>query len=864
MRIQALESRRLMAATPIGATWKDTGEYLLGKVAVTTVLLESNGAIDPSTEDWTQAEIDASIAKVEQGVGWWSDTLDNLNTVHELEFVFDHTFAETPFETSYEPISRRSQDQQRYVGEFLLGQGITGERSIEDAMWRSNHAQREAHDANWAFTVFIVDASSDSDGLFAPGGFPAAFALPGGLHMVVPSGRSASTIAHETGHIFWAFDEYPGGASYHARRGYYDSQNLNASEDHPDSDLREDSIMDGGVSLFNAFLDNTSPESTLALIGWRDSDGDGVFDVLDVPLDLDAVGYFDEANSEYHFTGSAAAVALHNRNSYGEHPSVIGTNADITLNRISEIQYRLDDGPWIAASQPDLQEVEFDLSVSIDSPFDSIQWRAIDLTTGVTSETLDGTAVAPALPATSQNGYGYLDQDENGERDGTDPLLAQTQVTIRNSDGSALFGGFVDAADFTGALPALDGVTLTVDGPDGVTEPDLDPTLLALPSSSAGRDVFQAQEFRFDGSLGPTRDRWGKREFVATFDENVGFVELDVNGLDLSSYGRLEAFDAQGNLVARTTKEIVNRESAILVVEDPNGSIASIRAYGVVHTSSGISISSIRFGFHDTVETDVSGSWQFPNLPDGDYLAELTPRLVIHAFDQPVVNVQVSNGSSEQIVAAALRVDSPRHNSENRYDTNGDGNVTAGDALVVINDLTRNDARIIAHGETGFDVDVNNDGSVSALDALQIINFLGRISGAEGESLGSSRGFAGTSTEGGTPGVDAAFGQWSASTTDTTDQVIQASSEFPGFRSDGSMLDSAGHTTRVESSDTNNADRGFRSSVGTDGQRNGRYSTYFAGQEPLIDASRGTNKTENVDKDSPFFGSLKSEFSEPL
>ena len=41
------------------------------------------------TQDWTSEEIDAVLAKVTEGVGWWSDLLDTLDTVHELDFVID-------------------------------------------------------------------------------------------------------------------------------------------------------------------------------------------------------------------------------------------------------------------------------------------------------------------------------------------------------------------------------------------------------------------------------------------------------------------------------------------------------------------------------------------------------------------------------------------------------------------------------------------------------------------------------------------------------------------------------------------------------------------------------------------------------
>ncbi|MEC7408053.1 MAG: protein containing Planctomycete extracellular domain protein, partial [Planctomycetota bacterium] len=71
-----LEDRALLTAVPLGALPTDTGEFLLGRVAVTPVLFESNGQIDTETQNWTSEEIDAVLAKVTEGVGWWSDLLD--------------------------------------------------------------------------------------------------------------------------------------------------------------------------------------------------------------------------------------------------------------------------------------------------------------------------------------------------------------------------------------------------------------------------------------------------------------------------------------------------------------------------------------------------------------------------------------------------------------------------------------------------------------------------------------------------------------------------------------------------------------------------------------------------------------------
>lgn len=713
--LEPLESRRLFAADSIGVTNLDTGEFLLGTVAVTPVFFESNGQIDPESQNWSAAEIDQMLTKVAEGVDWWSDMLDTFQSVHTLDFVIDETFALDPVETPYEPIDRTSSAIDLYISPFMASLGYDAS-SIEDSVRQFNQDQRIKYSTDWAFTIFVVDSSDDLNGQFASGGdFTSAFAYPGGLFVVTPSTRPASTISHEMGHIFWARDEYPGGGSWFDRRGYYNTQNLNAADNTTEGFEQQVSIMRGGVPLTEAFNTHSSPASTLAMVGWQDSDGDGIFDVADVPLDFDGLGYFDADNSTYHFSGQAAAMPLRNLN-----PS--GPQSDITLGRISQLQYRLDDGPWMVAAEPDQPIADFDISLLIDEPFDHIQLRVIDLATGVVSPVIDGSSVLPAV-SSSLAGVAFVDQNGDGQRDPSEPLLTSTTVTVRHADGSLLVFGGVDANDFPDGVitPAqLSGVELESDG--FVTERGVGSYVAAELSD---RRVFHA----FDRQSEQWTTRWSEENvFVATFDEPIGDVRIDAIGVDSLSYGRIVAFDASGRMLTRTTSEaMAGGETRTLRVTDPLGRIARIEVLG--HAGSAVALDNLQFGSESIIQTDASGSWRLTNLPEGEYHVEMVPEQVIYAFADPIASVTVSGGSSDLVVAAATRVDSPRHNSLLPADSNGDGEVTSLDALVIINDLSRNEARMLQWSETeGFKVDVNNDGAVTALDALWVINRLAAAS----------------------------------------------------------------------------------------------------------------------------------------
>ena len=743
LQIQTLDHRRLLTADSIGVTEFDVSEILVGTVTVTPVFLESNGQLQEETQNWTPDEIDEVLARIEEGVNWWSRALDRLNTVHTLSFVIDDTFARDPVETPFEPIDQNSGLYTEYVADFLIDQGLESAGTLERAAQLFNNQQRIKNDTDWAFTIYVVDSSDDQDGLFNSGGrFGGAFALAGGSYVVTPSTRPASTIAHELGHVFWARDEYPGGGSYTDQRGYYNAQLLNAS-DNPDPDfVQEISILRAGIPLVQAYEAETSPASTLAFVGWRDSDGDGIFDFADVPLELDATGYFDAANSQFKIQGTASAATLRNQNS-------AGVQSDITLNQISELQYRLDSGEWQTAQEFGEQIVEFDLNVDIAESFESISWRVIDTEIGVTSEDItiarDQHLVGQDV---SINGFSFLDQDGDGLRGADESLLSGSQLQITNSDGSELLYGEYRASDFdNGQLrDQTPGVAFSADGA-------LVQNQVAVgdnPGDSGGA-LFQYFNTNFDAFI----SGWNESNvFIAEFDEPVGEVSVSVNGLNGDSYARVEAYDASGQLLSRSTSDQLGEDqSGEVSVTDRSARIASVRVFG--HADSSVGITGIEFGSQAEVITESDGGWRFTNLPDGEYEVTLETDRLIHQYDQPSIIVTVEDGVSEQVTAAVSRVVSARHNLESPADVSRGDGTTARDALLVINDLGVNGSRLLQPSEfAGFAVDVNDDGSVTSLDALIVINALTQsVAEAEGELVAREG-------NGNAEATDLAFREW--------------------------------------------------------------------------------------------------------
>ncbi|WP_144060232.1 dockerin type I domain-containing protein [Rhodopirellula sallentina] len=88
---------------------------------------------------------------------------------------------------------------------------------------------------------------------------------------------------------------------------------------------------------------------------------------------------------------------------------------------------------------------------------------------------------------------------------------------------------------------------------------------------------------------------------------------------------------------------------------------------------------------------------------------------------------------------AVLENDKPFHNDDLPEDVNGNGNVTASDALAIINYLNSFGPGPVGEGDPAYGYDVNNDGMVTSLDALLVINELnttGTSSGTVGNEPG--------------------------------------------------------------------------------------------------------------------------------
>ncbi len=795
VRFEPLESRRLLTGLPYGAVGQDTAEYMLGNVVATVVFFESNGTIDANTENWNPLVrdqlgnvvfddqgrtisasgdnlIEATKGRVIEGMQWWEDALVefydanyiDVAPIHSLNFTLDFQYAHNPVPTGYEPISRKSQDYPRWVSDFLRHAGYLATGAVDTDIRTFNNAQRLAYEADWAFTIFVVNDYNDSDHLFATGStFSQAFSFAGGRFLISPATRPASTFAHETGHIFYARDEYPSsGASYTDRRGYYNSQNWNAWNNPTPGFVQQPSLMNAGLGLQTAYANHTSSDSSLAMIGWQDTDGDGVFDALDVPLTLIGSGYYDPLRKVYRFVGSSAVQTLPNMNSSGR-------GNDITLNEVSQLVYSLDGGTtWTVFRNYNSYEVAMDVSIPVE-PGDEILIRtqAVDPLTHQIVVTSEGVfAGSTSLPSSvieaGITGFVWYDKDLNGQWDLFERGVPGWTMQLVDAAGVPVqTAGYLepDAYQHQEVLnSALDGVTLTAVGYDVK-----DGRVGALDSNvtSTGSRVFGLVKYGI-GDSWVTEWTSLSRTLRIDFDSPVTYLSLDAMAAGTEGFGRLEIYDAAGRMLQRySTQSLQGGDVETMWLGTPTAQISYAMAYGGDNTS--ILLDNLQVGPSSSVVSDPFGAYAFSYLPAGQYYVQGLPTANWEPSDPAsgVVAVTVAaNGDMQwspgadrpsDVAAKPSAIASPWQNLIQFVDVNDDWRVSPIDALLLINELNLQGSRVLSPPDGDQlpppYLDVSGDNRLSPIDVLLVIDYL---NGGSGGATPTGSGSGGGSGESGT------------------------------------------------------------------------------------------------------------------
>lgn len=767
--LEQLESRALLAVLPYGAMPDDTGEYMLGDVLVTVVFMESDPTLSPGdnnpppqgrgspAENWATNTVN-TIANVKQkiqdGLDWWEDTLDQVLVGTPaagrdlLDFTIDWTHADNPVRTGYEPIARTSNDFVLWMYDFLnlVGFNQTGNFSTDIRAYNNFKRDGADQDYDWAFTIFVVNDEVDVDDAFALGGsFSKAFSFAGGRFMIVPASRPASTFAHEAAHAFWALDEYSGTtANYLTRRGYYNTANSNHASNPDPEFVQQDSIMANDPARQNAWLGNVNSTSSNEMLGWKDSDGDGLFDVLDVPFLLEGVGRYDSALGQYLFTGFTSVDTLPNLNSSG-------LQNDITINQIRAVQYSLDDGPWTTIHTPPARtyQTALDLGIPVAAGEHTIKIRTIDTRTGAMSPEFVGTTTVPTESPKpgAISGFVFQDDNSNGEWDSGEQPLSDWALTLVDEGGEELsMIRRVEPSEHA-ELTVLNTVhaeaVLSAIGTDVANNEVRARTTAKAP---AGR-VFANNSF----VLGNNVDTWNNSRQLR-IDFPIPISSLSVKAFPAgasASFARMEIYDSAGKLLERITSGALSSGGTTLSLQRGEGDIAFAIVRG--HAGTDVVLDTLQWGPVASATSNPLGAYSLAALPAGAYklLLDLPPLHVLTTFPSPLVELTMSAGQAlTGINFGIVRQENPWHNLVSALNVSGDvaGNISPVDALLVINWLNSHsvpELPSVATPETDGYVDVNNDGLCTPVDALLVINHLNNPPEGEGEGASGDEGEGG-------------------------------------------------------------------------------------------------------------------------
>ncbi len=196
-------------------------EYLKGSVSCGVFFVESNGASDPNTYTWTPANITNLQSQIIDAYSVWAYTASQNGVSVTFTPVW-YAAPSTIINQPYEPILHPSSDDGLWISSILGNLGYNSGDKFTDA-YNYGWDLRKANGTNWAYAAFVVNNPSPAPTQFTDG--KTSYAYRGGPYCMLllrASGWATSTFfrafAHESSHIFGAFDEYstadPNNCSY--------------------------------------------------------------------------------------------------------------------------------------------------------------------------------------------------------------------------------------------------------------------------------------------------------------------------------------------------------------------------------------------------------------------------------------------------------------------------------------------------------------------------------------------------------------------------------------------------------------------------------------------------------------------------
>jgi hypothetical protein len=186
-------------------------DTLEGSIAVGLLFVESNGTIDSNLYTWTDSARDEVIAQVLSGATWWSNMARTYGRTATFN-VKSYSPTLSAMQQGYEPILWPSSSDGLWINAVMANMGYASGTKAE-RVTAFNAWLKSSAGTQWAYTAVFCYNPSGAPTRFTNNYF--AYAYLGGPYTQLlyrNNGWAVSDIwkvfAHESGHIFWACDEY--------------------------------------------------------------------------------------------------------------------------------------------------------------------------------------------------------------------------------------------------------------------------------------------------------------------------------------------------------------------------------------------------------------------------------------------------------------------------------------------------------------------------------------------------------------------------------------------------------------------------------------------------------------------------------
>jgi hypothetical protein len=307
--------------------YTETSSYMIGSIVVAIILPESAGDL----ENWTQVRIDSVVGEIMQGMDWW---ISHSEGKARMTVYYEMPPENLGAPCEYEPITLSYLAADAWIKSTICNLGYCDGDADGVSLTQSYiNDIRSQYNTDWSFCVYVVDSLNDSDGCFLDG--RCSFAYRNGPLVVMTydcgcwdHSQMDKVFRHEVGHIFGAADEYccPFTCCDFGSYGYLDVENNNCA-------------LNNTASVQCVMKDNSDNLCvyTRGQIGWRDSDGDGIFDPIDTSPECSATCLegSSTASNTLHINGSAEDV-----------PYPSPRMVSVTINKITSVQFNIDGGAW--------------------------------------------------------------------------------------------------------------------------------------------------------------------------------------------------------------------------------------------------------------------------------------------------------------------------------------------------------------------------------------------------------------------------------------------------------------------------------------------------------------------------------------